>query len=517
MNVNILHMRRIVQALADDAEADPGQHVFLTAPQREWLQVRSRFGLLRGGNQIGKSTVQACDLWAFIRGEHPVQTHAPPVQIAVGVYSWAQGDSFIRRIWELRRKGEVDPRIRYVPKQGLMGQKYPALRIVSGPGRGSVVMFFTYEQGTQRIAGETLHRVYLDEPPTQQIYGEVLPRLNVFGGSLRMSYTPTPESPPQDWAREMVERWRAAGCPVPAGDGQLHEVHVPLTAAACTPLGRMVDVPFMTREKISAFVAGLLPDERAMRVEGHWDIALTGQWLEHFSAAASVAAFPTSGRGGPPPGARVAVGIDHGGGPGKQAAALIAFWSGADPLWPDRRQTPADNPAPFVWVLDARVQTGYSTVESDASMILDMLRGAGLAPTDVDVWIGDRSSEANRYAMAKSNGDLRKELQRQAKLPAGSFWINTPNKNGGSVRRGFQLLNGIMAARWPSVPTRSRFMVHPNAEAVTKAAQSFRGDKADKAKDILDAVRYPIEKLVADLSTAGPHAAASTVIGYTHR
>lgn len=509
-------LRQIADCLSAEAERDPCQYVRLTAPQREWLHVRSRFALLRGGNQIGKSTVQAYDLWQFIRGEHPVQTHPPPTQIAVGVYSWAQGDSFIRRIWELRRPGEVHPKIRYVAKQGLMGRKYPVIEVVDGPGRGTVVTFFTYEQGTERIAGETLHRVYLDEPPPERIFGEVVPRLNVRDGHLRLSYTPTPESPPQDWARKMVEAWQGAGSPVPAGDGHLHEVHVPLTVEATTPLGGLIEVPFMPPEKIATFIATLSADERRMRVEGDWDIALDGQWLEHFSHAASVHAFPTFGPGGPPPGSRVAVGVDHGGGPGKQAAVLLAFWDGADPARPTAAPSRDANPAPFVWVMDARLQPGYSTVEQDAAMVLDMLAGAGLSAIDVDLWIGDRASEANRRALAKSNGDLRKELARLARVPADSFWIATPHKFGGSVRRGWQLLNGIMAARWPGQAQagRSRLMLHPRAELVAKAAQAFRGGKADPNKDILDALRYPVERLVADghQSRGG---AVSRVVGYT--
>lgn len=529
---HLASLRPWAEAVGKAARTDPARYVRLTAPQEQWLRVRSRLALLRGGNQIGKSTVQAVDLWRFIRQEHPVQTHRGRLNIAVGVYSWAQGDSFIRRIWELRRPGEVDPRIRYEPKQGLRGMVHPVLPIVSGPGAGTIVSFFTYMQGTERIAGETLHRVYLDEPPPQTIFGEVLPRLNVLDGHLRMSYTPTPESPPQDWAKGMVEKWRAAGCPDPAGDGQLHEVHVPLTVEACTPLGGLVPVPFMTGEKIAAFVASLAPDERAMRVEGAWEVALVGQWLEHYSAAASMLDFAidTGGRGGiggrvragPPPGARVAVGIDHGGGPGKQAASLIAFWPGADPGRPDAGHAadpaaPDASPVPYVWVLDARKQAGYSTVEQDARMILDMLGGWGLTVQDVDLWIGDRSSEAGSQAVAKSNGDLRKELQRLAGVSGSAFWIKTPVKFGGSVRRGYQLLNGIMEARWPGLPGRSRFVVHPKAERLSKAAQTFRGGKNEEPKDILDAVRYPVEQLVREMSAGSAGAAASAVIAYHHR
>jgi hypothetical protein len=167
--------------------------------------------------------------------------------------------------------------------------------------------------------------------------------------------------------------------------------------------------------------------------------------------------------------------------------------------------------------LDARKQPGYSTVEQDARMILDMLGGWGLSVQDVDLWIGDRSSEAGSQAVAKSNGDLRKELQRLAGVGGGSFWIKTPVKFGGSVRRGYQLLNGIMQARWPSVPGRSRFVVHPKAERLSKAAQTFRGGKNEEPKDILDAVRYPVEALIREMSMAGPGAAASAVLSYVHR
>jgi hypothetical protein len=67
-------------------------------------------------------------------------------------------------------------------------------------------------------------------------------------------------------------------------------------------------------------------------------------------------------------------------------------------------------------------------------------------------------------------------------------WITTPRKFAGSVAAGLRLINVLSARR--------DLVVHPRAERFIRACEVFRGAKDDPVKDILDAGRYAIERVV---------------------
>jgi hypothetical protein len=150
----------------------------------------------------------------------------------------------------------------------------------------------------------------------------------------------------------MVERWEDAGRPELGCAGGMFEHHVPLSVEATTPRGGLLDLPWMTEDDIEQFAAALLEHERGMRLRGDWEPVLSGRWLSAYDKAASVHGFRLGRLPGPPAGASLFVGIDHGAGIGKQAAALVAVHQ-------------VDTLAPRVWVLDCHVAQGYTTPEQD--------------------------------------------------------------------------------------------------------------------------------------------------------
>ena len=489
----------VLQAARRARNQDPLADMRWTDPQRDWFRVRAPLAVWRGGNQLGKSHGQAGDATMFVRGAHPFdQTHKPPVKIAVCSKSWKQMDPLISKIWSMLPRHEVDPKVRYVPGQGVKGYKEPIIPLVDGPGAGSEIRLYTYDAGTQRLAGETFHRGYPDEPPPESFWGELVPRLNVLGGHLRASFTPTPDAPPQLYLRKMVQAWEEAGRPAFGCPGGVFEHHTPLTEDACIPRGGLFELPFMSEEQIEAFGAALLPHERDMRLNGAWEPVLRGRWLEYFDPEACVHAFPLGMSPGPPRGSQVYVGIDHGAGPGKQAAALVAV----DVRNPDM---------PGVWVLATHVADGYSTPEQDAIAIRDHLLGPfRMSYDDVDHWVGDRATNANRDGISKGNAQLRSEFKRVFRLRGDARWISTPKKKRGSVVYGFRRLNAIMARRRGDDANLSHFMVNPRCKEFIRAAQEWRGSNQDPRKDILDAVRYPIEHA---LRNAGSMVDLSEVMG----
>ena len=463
---------------------NPRRSVRLTNAQREWLNVSAPLAVFRGGNQIGESYAQAVDVVDFARGVHPTQSHGVPVKIAVASKSWKQMVPLLSKVWDLLPRHEIDPNIRFVSGQGIKGYKEPVIPLVDGPGAGSVIYLYTYDAGTQRLAGSTFHKAYLDEPPPASFFGEMLPRLNAYGGHLRCSFTPTPDAPPQDYMRAMVRKWEDAGRPELGCAGGMYEHHVPLSVDATTPRGGLLDLPWMTEGDIEQFSAALLEHERGMRVRGDWEPVLSGRWLSAYDKACSVHGFRLGRLPGPPAGASLFVGIDHGAGIGKQAAALVAVHQ-------------VDTLAPRVWVLDCHVAQGYTTPEQDADAIADMLTRWDLKYEDVDQWVGDRSTNANHFEIKKGNAQLRTFLASRYRIQRSKTkWINTPKKWAGSVRHGFRLLNAIMARRDDKHEDLSHLVVHPRAAVFGTACQEWSGRADDPKKDILDAVRYAVERAV---------------------
>jgi phage terminase large subunit-like protein len=470
----------ILDESIDHGAASPLDHVRLTQPQTAWLNVDAPVALWRAGNQLGKSWAQAVDIVAFCRGTHPQQTHRPPVRIVVASESWAQMVPLATKLWELLPKDEIDPKLYYAPGQGIKGYKEPVVPFVAGPGAGSEIILCTYSQGAVRLAGGTFHRGYCDEPPPEHFFGELRPRLNVLNGHLRMTFTPTPESPPLDYLREKVEKWRK-GEP-----GGIYEHHTVLEPEACHPVGALI--PFMTEAKIGRFAADCLPAERAMRMEGAWEPLTTERWLTSYTDEMCARSFTVGQRYGigPKKGAKLAIGIDHGAAAGKQAACLIAVDQGA-------------GLAPKVWVIDELLAEATTTPERDARQILDMLERHGLTYDDIDEWVGDRPLGSHRSAVQKGNADLKRYLAAALNRPPMTLkWIHIPKKFSGSVWYGARIMNAAMGRTVTDDDgERSHFLVHPRCAKIRDSFKAFRGDKRDPHKDIFDACRYAVERLVS--------------------
>ena len=452
---------RLMDQAIGGAQTTPRPWTRLTAPQREFMSRRDPVLLWRGGNQIGKSTALAVDAIDFARGAHlGDQTHPPPVRVMVMGPSWEQMEPLMRRIWEVCPRDELDPRAGYDPGRGITG-KPPRLLFVRGPGAGSVVQFATYEQGVQRLAGATLHRVVLDEPPPEDVYAEAIPRVLRMSGHVRIGCTPTPGMADLAYLRKKVEA------------GEVPEMVIPLSEKSCWPVGALR--PWLTQAQIDRQAILWPARERGMRLRGDWEPLAEGAWLSAFDESC-VSADP------PPPGAWLIVSGDHGTDPGKQRFVLTAMVG-------------AETERPRAWFLGEYAPDGYSTPEQDAAGIVTMLREAGLEYDHVDDWVADRSAQTRDATIKKANGLLRAELARLLRRTAeGMKWIYTPRKYEGSVVDGYRLFNALFARRDPS--GRPHGLIHPRCKHLIAAARTFKGREREPAKDILDGARYGLERAI---------------------
>lgn len=435
-----------------------------TDAQARWLAFGGKLQLWRAANQVGKSRAQAKKALHMIRRTGPFADRPPgPVRILVISISKEQMEPLHAKFWELLPKDEVDRSVNFRPGFGFVGK--PA-RVVfdRGPGAGSLIMFATYSQGANRIEGGTWDVIILDEPPPEEMWSAVTSRL-LHGrpGELWITFTATPQSPDLTYLRQKVDA------------GEVREMQTSLSVDAVT---RTDGVRLLSQAKVDAFVAACLPIERDMRVHGGWDIVQTERYLPGWGSHC-IEDTP------PPPGATLCVGLDHGTGAGKQAAALVAVYQ------PERELHPR------VWVLEEYRADGFSTPEMDAIGILEMLTRRGFTYDDVDKWWGDRATGMDKHDIAKSNKLIKVELARlmgRRDSDPRMKRIEVPYKRAGSVLWGFRMLNAMMARG--ATDGNPHFRVASHLTEFPLAAGKWRGESKSPLKDILDAVRYPVESEV---------------------
>lgn len=446
----------------------------LTAPQTAFCSAATQRLLWRGGNTIGKSHGAAFDLIHAARGTHPLRPVArPPVRLLVVSESWAQMDPLCEKIWALLPKDEIDPVVYYEPGEGFRGYREPHIKFVGGPGRRSVIHFATYAQGSGRIAGGQFHGIWADEPMPQSVYGELLPRTSTHRGTFRITMTPTPESPPLAYLREIIEKSRthkaSAGCLPPGG---WEELQTSITLDALTIRGGLVEVPWKSSRELTDLLESYLDVERDMREHGGWDAVVAGRWLSAYGPENEFDGDDPTGQ------LYLAVGLDHGAKAGRQVAVLVACSEDGD----------------RAWYLDEAISDGRTSSREDADAILAMLRRHGWEWHHVDHWVGDRAHGGDRYGNAKSNADLMFEFSEilglsESKLRARGLDLVVPYKAHRSVSRGLRVMNSLFKQG-------QAFVHRVRCPKLIEAIKNWEGALDDPLKDRLDAARYAIERLL---------------------
>lgn len=447
------------------AAADPVAAMSWSAWQRDVLTDLHRFIAVRAANQIGKTMLAAAMIIMEIRGTNPFRPprHRGPLNILLCSESYEQMSregGVLEKLWEMLPKDEIDPKVSFIRGKGLMGVKYPAIRFISGPGAGSVIRLFRYEQGARKLAGSTLHGIVLDEPCPADIYGEAVPRLRQHQGWMLITFTPTPDMPDQTYLRRLIKA------------GAVREHHIELTEAACWPQGYAR--PFQSQAQIDAFAAHLEAHQVLLRVKAAWETIDPERYLTAWGEAC-VDPFEIRDL---PPGALVGVGVDHGIQAGKQRACLLVC---AD----------VETDAPRFWLVDEAGSDDPTTTEQDAAAIKHMLDRHGLDYDDVDLWVGDRSAQDAHQIKHKNNAALMRAILRLYGRTADhpkARTLATPKKWDRSVSDGFTFMNKAMKdARW---------RVHPRCLMFRHAAATWRKAQMDPLKDCLDPARYVMQHAV---------------------
>ena len=314
----------------------------------------------------------------------------------------------------------------------------------------------------------------------ESVFGELMPRLSRYHGWMRLTLTPTPESPNMQYLRDEIakgkEWYKEKGVWNPA---HWQELVTEVDLNALTPRGGLIEVPWKTQEELDELIASYLDIERDMRVRGAWDPLSIDRLLTAFSPE-NVIQDRTIGGGT----WYTCVGVDHGAKAGRQAAMLVA----------------CNEDASEIRYLDEAVSDGRTSPKDDAKAIIDMLKRHGWTWTDVDYWVGDRSHGGDRFGNAKSNHDLTLAFAEllnkpEHQLRGKGLDLIVPRKERGSIYRGLRIMNGMFKER-------SAF-VHSRCTNLIESIQSWSGAKDDPKKDRLDAARYATERLLEERRSPG--------------
>lgn len=171
------------------------------AKQREFHEAGlfARERLLRAGNQLGKTYSGAAEASYHATGDYPDWWQGRRIeQHNAGWIGGPSGETLrdgAQRVllgppneWGtgmLRKSAIVD-----VTRATGVRDLADTVTVRHVQGGTSRIKFKTYDQGRQRWQAETLHWLWLDEEPEEDIYLEGLSRTNATGGFLWLTFTP---------------------------------------------------------------------------------------------------------------------------------------------------------------------------------------------------------------------------------------------------------------------------------------------------------------------------------------
>lgn len=408
-----------------------------TPAQQAWHDSDARIKLLRGGNQVGKTTSLAAEtFWA-------AEAHGPGFNGRIVCYSWPQSLIVQRKFHDLCPRRMLDGEAHFHPSRGWRHRRIP-LR------GGGVIDFVTTEGGSLSMASATLHYIGFDEPPDPSSWAEGVARVTATGG--RVVATLTPVGRPMGYLKEQVDK------------GIVADFAAPLTVENC---------PWLTQEQIDEVIAATLEAERPQRIYGEWE----GVTPERLLSAYTDDHIFDDEEDVLPEGRQLGVGLgfDYAERSTGTAVTLMLF---------DREQHRA-------WTIDEYESKGKTTADQDAIAVLAMLDRHGIPLEAVDVARGDTNS-SGKSRLVSMNRLMSECLARAAGVPehaiaAGHLplHIRAASKGPGSVLHGARILN-LALAGW-------RWRIHRRCVRTIEGCRHWKGERTGRGsdvKDMLDATRY---------------------------
>jgi len=192
-----------LRTLRSRSVSDPLSYFRPTPPQETWLKDTSKIKLLLGGNQVGKTYAATAELLYRCLGNHPyLKVDPPPIQAFLITHSHQQSITIQEKLFAMCPKDALHPSCEFVPGKGFRGM-HPVVRF----NNGSMIMIKTANQGLG-LASATVSYVAIDEPVSQEVWGELSARVlrgGAGGKTGTIGITMTPVGQDVSYLQKLVE------------------------------------------------------------------------------------------------------------------------------------------------------------------------------------------------------------------------------------------------------------------------------------------------------------------------
>jgi len=445
------------------AEADPLAHMRWLPPQTALFRCTAPRALLRCGNQAyGKSTAGLAELLWRCLGSHPYKpVPRAPIEAWIICASWSQSLAIQKKLWELAPKAVLRPGARYDDVNGF-GAHSPCLRFANG----SIIRVKTTNQNALDLSGATIDVAMFDEPPkSSRLFGEIQKRVMARNGTVILTLTPI--NAPVDWLRKACAEQR------------ITDLHFRLEPQYLIPEGsreprRLIDGTICDAAWIARIRAETLGHEDPIVNDGEWETRTEGRVFRAFRDGGQRPHVHTRVTHRD---VKLALGIDHGAGAGREVAILCAVdESGEDPA---------------VYVLDEYVSSDETTAREDARAIIAMLRRHGWVWSDLGTVYGDKPYD--KATGRKGNFDIEDALARELALPDRESLkprIHS-SKRGAKIDPRGDKANGVAWLHRRMVQD-GEFNLNPRCKRLIESLNKWDFTDASEWKDAIDALRYAL-------------------------
>ena len=415
----------------------------VSPPQGMFHKSRARKRIFRAANKVGKSISGAAEAWWHLLGCHPWRDTQEGTTGLVLVPDLQSGWLTISRcLKELEPEGVLHEACYFVDGVGYLYRSRKQLKINDEHG-GAILIGKGCEQPTISLEGIRAQWAWVDEPPKRGHWDALRSRVSMDQGPLWVTLTPVGR--PVEWLRDIVE-----------GDGK----DAPLEPDWDQVVAELnyANAPHRDPASIDIQIAETPEWERDQRIMAKWEGVATGRRIPGFTDVC----IPQDAE--IPEMVAMGIGIDHGERPGSAVAVLVG-WTG-DALW----------------VLDEWQSNTHTSIPSEVSDLLEMIRGWGLEPIHITTWVGDVNSAGIAASGGSVNDLLADEMKRQCgHRPS----IQKPHKNRGSIMsRAFMLSSAFQQAT---------AHVLPGCGSLIRSLRYWEG-KDDDLKHTIDALGYVAER-----------------------
>lgn len=434
-------LRRLL-ALAAHYKAHPADGFRPSPALAEFMSDTSNRILVRAANRVGKSVHAAVKL-AKRMLKYPNKRYR-----AVGV-NYKQAIGVISKLLaQFIPKDQLAPGCEYTETNGWT---HHLIRLKNG----TTCQIKSSDQKGIAHSGDDLDGIWIDEPPSRDVWLESVKRVMSRRGFLWVTMTPIGR--PCEWLREIVE----------AADSPWVQHVVEFSHANC---------PWYTRKQVQDWLdeASESPWAYRQTIFGDWEGEVLDRVFMGFDSDCIIGddQLPDEGEK-----FRIGIGIDHGEGIGKQVA-ILCLWTGST----------------FIAV-DETVNETRTTPDQDARSILKKLGTWGWDLSDVQKLVGDINSAGKLGAGLKVNEVLAAELALASGQRSCTVTIDPPPKGGGSVEYGEKLLNSAFM--------RGKLRIHSNCKTLIHCLKNYAEGDED-LKHSIDALRYISQPVLEVWAEARP-------------